>query len=132
MKLKESGSASRAQNVACLGNLKAGADRAAVDDAELTSKSNQDKESSALALPLQPMRGKQFIAAVHFFFTRNLPNILTVVAPRHPSAGHKLRIYLPLRVLAVARRSQREDLNSNHDIYLGDTLGGDGIVLSSR
>lgn len=116
-----------AQNVACLGNLKAGAEPLPVDDAELVSAKSKTK-NRPLWLAASTHEGEeQFIAAAHLSLRETFPNILTVVAPRHPTRGAQITDLFTHAGLKVARRSQREDLNSSHDIYLGDTLGEMGL-----
>lgn len=116
-----------AQNVACLGNLKAGAEALPVDDAELASfKAKTGKRPLWLAASTHPGE-EQIIVAAHRRLCETFPNILTVVAPRHPTRGGEVAQLFSTAGLKVARRSQKEELNFSHSVYLGDTLGEMGL-----
>ncbi len=116
-----------AQNVACLGNLKAGAQPLPVDAAELASFKSKI-EDRPLWLAASTHAGEEsFIVAAHHRLRETFPNILTVVAPRHPTRGTEVADLFTNAGLNVARRSQKDTLTSSHSVYLADTLGEMGL-----
>lgn len=116
-----------AENVACLGNLKAGAEPLPVDEAELAAIKSKTRDRPLwLAASTHPGE-EEIIAAAHHRLCKTFPDILTVVAPRHPTRGVEVAQLFTNAGLKVARRSQKEDLNTSHSIYLGDTLGEMGL-----
>ncbi len=56
------------------------------------------------------------------------PNLLTLIAPRHPNRGTEIRDHLRDEYgLNVALRSADEKITSNTDVYIADTIGEMGI-----
>ncbi|NLH81953.1 MAG: 3-deoxy-D-manno-octulosonic acid transferase, partial [Phyllobacteriaceae bacterium] len=73
--------------------------------------------------------GEEMIAArAHRLARERLPDLLTVIAPRHPDRGDALRTDLAEQGLAVASRSRRELPGPATDVYLADTIGEMGLV----
>lgn len=67
------------------------------------------------------------IATAHKLIARDVPGVLTVIAPRHPERGEAIAKGLSLKGYAVARRAAGEPVTPETDIYLADTLGELGI-----
>jgi 3-deoxy-D-manno-octulosonic-acid transferase len=60
---------------------------------------------------------------VHAKLKIKLPNALLILVPRHPERADRLAGLLYKEHFQFARRSQNEVPNSNHSVYLIDTLG---------
>ena len=72
--------------------------------------------------------GEEALAAeAHKLLKRRFPDLLTMIAPRHPARGAEIAEDLVRRGLAVARRAAGEPLGAATDIYLADTLGELGL-----
>lgn len=73
--------------------------------------------------------GEEEVAGhIHRRLQREIPNLLTIVAPRHPVRGEAIANSLRTSGLTVARRSQPDDtLDEDTDIYLVDTMGEMGL-----
>lgn len=67
------------------------------------------------------------VGDVHHQIKKALPNLLTLLIPRHPHRGEEIVKDLKARGLNVARRSCRETIQPSTDIYLADTLGELGL-----
>jgi len=67
------------------------------------------------------------VAEAHSILKRVFPDLLTVIAPRHPSRGTEIAEMLTTQGLRVARRSLGQPIDRACDIYLADTLGELGI-----
>lgn len=68
------------------------------------------------------------VAAAHGRLAREIPGLLTVLAPRHPHRGEEIRALLADAGLAVASRSRGETPNGATDVYLADTIGEMGLI----
>jgi len=67
------------------------------------------------------------IGRVHAALVRRFPEILTVIAPRHPNRGEDVAEALRADGLNVARRSRGEIPGAETGIYVADTLGELGL-----
>ena len=56
-----------------------------------------------------------------------IPSLLTVIVPRHPERGPAIASMLKARHFPVARRSAREPVSADTQIYVADTLGELGL-----
>lgn len=73
--------------------------------------------------------GEELMAAeTHKKLKNKHPGLLTVIAPRHPQRGRSLAKQLTDLGLAVARRSRKEAIRSDTDVYLADTIGEMGLI----
>ena len=59
---------------------------------------------------------------------RRFPDLLTILAPRHPERGAAIAETMEHRGLATARRSANEAIAPSTALYLVDTLGELGLV----
>lgn len=65
---------------------------------------------------------------VHTALKRRFPDLLTLVAPRHPERAEAVAALAREAGLNVARRSRGEPVAPETDIYLVDTIGELGLV----
>jgi 3-deoxy-D-manno-octulosonic-acid transferase len=73
--------------------------------------------------------GEEDMAAdAHALLRRRFPELLTVIAPRHPARGAEIAESLRRRGLRVSRRSESQPIDPRTDIYLADTLGELGLL----
>ncbi|MED6160129.1 hypothetical protein PIB30_048503 [Stylosanthes scabra] len=69
-------------------------------------------------------RGEQeIILGVHTTLMQLLPNIVTIIAPRHPQHGREIAKKLEKEGHNVILRSQHKKLKPDTNIYVVDTLG---------
>lgn len=66
------------------------------------------------------------ILSVHQRLKQQFPNILTIIAPRHPAEGEKIRA---LSTVNTVQRSKKELLLPDTEIYIADTLGELGLLF---
>ncbi len=57
----------------------------------------------------------------------DFPDLLTVIAPRHPGRGEEVEDLARERGLAYARRSQGAPITPETEVYIADTLGELGV-----
>lgn len=71
---------------------------------------------------------ESIVYSLHKRLSKEIPNLLTIIAPRHSHRGSK--IYREMQragQLTIHRRSQGELPNSQTNIYLADTMGEMGL-----
>ncbi|XP_054800960.1 probable 3-deoxy-D-manno-octulosonic acid transferase, mitochondrial isoform X2 [Prosopis cineraria] len=69
-------------------------------------------------------RGEEkVIFGVHRFLMQLLPNVITIIVPRHPRHGQEIAEKLEKEGQDVALRSRHEELKPGTHIYVVDTLG---------
>lgn len=66
------------------------------------------------------------ILSVHRRLKQEFPNILTIIAPRHPAEGDKIR---ELSTVTTSQRSKNELLLPDTEVYIADTLGELGLFF---
>ena len=124
-------SARDAQNLAKLGaapvlewgNLKYAAPLLPVDEAALRDMRQQIAGPSWLAASTHPGE-EEIVIAAHAALARDFPDLVTLIAPRHPERG--AHIAALAAGFAVARRSLGEPPPAG-GIYIADTLGELGL-----
>ena len=70
---------------------------------------------------------EQLIAEVHTALQETFPDLLTIIAPRHPYRGEQIVQELTGHKLTVSCRSRAQMILPETDIYIADTLGELGI-----
>jgi len=66
--------------------------------------------------------------AAHRRLRAKHPNLLTVIAPRHPERGPSIADIAKVAVLSVGMRSRGELPKRDVDVYIADTLGELGLI----
>ena len=66
---------------------------------------------------------------VHKQLKEKIPNLLTIIVPRHPNRANGITALLRENGLVTAQRSQNEKIKSETDVYMGDTIGEMGLYL---
>ncbi|MBM3533546.1 MAG: 3-deoxy-D-manno-octulosonic acid transferase [Alphaproteobacteria bacterium] len=59
-----------------------------------------------------------------------IPNLLTMIVPRHPNRGDAIEMLIRSAGLTLARRSRNEPVTGSTQVYLADTLGEMGLFYS--
>lgn len=118
-----------ARNVACPGNLKFAAEPLPADPSALaTLETSMAARPRWLAFSTHPGE-EETIAAAHRILTRNLPDILTMIVPRHPARGAEIEKTLAEAGSAVAVRSRNETVAGTTGFLLADTMGELGLFF---
>ena len=116
-----------ANNVAVPGNLKFAAGPLACDPNELRTLGRLLGERPRW-LAASTHDGEETIAArAHAMLKQRFPDIVTMIAPRHPHRGEAIARMLEGQGLTVARRAAGDPIAPETDIYLADTLGELGL-----
>jgi 3-deoxy-D-manno-octulosonic-acid transferase len=72
----------------------------------------------------------ELVAEAHEIAKRDLPNLLTIIAPRHPHRGPGVVEQLSQRGLKTALRSEGALPGPDTDIYVADTIGELGMLYA--
>ena len=64
---------------------------------------------------------------VHLEVRKKVPDLLTIIVPRHPDRGPAITDELQALNLNVARRSSNQTIQLGTDVYVADTLGELGL-----
>lgn len=116
-----------AAGAVCVGNLKYAAPPLPADAGELAALAGAIGARPAwIAASTHP--GEDASAArVHRALRARFPDLLTLVAPRHPERGDAAAAEIAELGLSVARRSAGDLPGPETDVYLCDTLGEMGV-----
>ncbi len=119
-----------APNVSTAGNLKIDSPPPPVDDVK--------REALRAAIGSRPVflaasthPGEEVhIAAAHQVMRRSIPDLLTIIAPRHPDRGAAIAHAMMGQGLAVVRRSLDALPDAASDVYVADTIGELGTLYA--
>lgn len=118
-----------ADSIACPGNLKFAAEPLPVDANALAALETATAARPRwLAFSTHPGE-EEIIAATHRILVRNLPDILTIIVPRHPARGAEIESRLAESGAAVSVRSRGEPLHKDTGFLLADTMGELGLFF---
>lgn len=118
-----------AARVACPGNLKFAAEPLPAEpDALAALEQSMSARPRWLAFSTHPGE-EETIAAAHQILTRNLPDVLTMIVPRHPARGADIEKTLTLTGATVSVRSRGQSLGREDGFLLADTMGELGLFF---
>ncbi len=116
-----------AKDATCLGNLKYAGLPLPIDE---KSKAELLKQFSKRPLWLASSTHDDEeirIAKVHKKLKEKFPNLLTIIAPRHPNRGEDIAKEINKIGLTTALRSNKEKVTPETDIYVANTIGEMGL-----
>lgn len=116
-----------AKDPLCVGNLKFAAAPLPVDADELKRMESQIGGRTCWTAGSTHAGEDAPIAAAHKKVKEKIPDLLTVLAPRHPQRADEIETIMKQAGLTVARRSRQEDVTPATDVYLADTIGEMGL-----
>lgn len=70
---------------------------------------------------------EEIVAAAHRIARKKRPELLLILAPRHPERADEIAAGLKQDGFRVARRSHQDPIDSQVEVYLADTLGEMGL-----
>lgn len=115
------------RDVASFGNLKNAAPALPAAESQLAEiKASIGDRPIWLAASTHPGEEETVVAA-HKALKASFPDVLTLLAPRHPERGREVRDLAVASGLAARLRSTNEPISPEVDIYIADTLGELGL-----
>lgn len=116
------------KTVAVSGNLKA--DVAPIGDKNLLAQFQSRIGDRLVWAAISTHEGEENIAAeVHIALKTRLPNLLTIIVPRHPERSDDIMAQLSKKSLHVVRHSDKTLPKDDTDILLVDSIGEMGVFL---
>lgn len=116
-----------ARSAVTVGDLKSSAAPLPADPAELAAMILAIN-GRPVWLAAQTHEGEETIVAdAHALLAARYPDLLTLLAPRHPNRAPAIAALLADRGLTVASRSAREPIQPATSVYLADTMGEMGL-----
>lgn len=109
------------------GNLKFDAAPLAADEVQLSRLSGMIG-SRLVWLAASTHDGEELqMLAVHQQISARIPDILTIIIPRHARRGDTIAAQLRAQKITIIQRSKGESIDSNTQIYLADTMNELGL-----
>ncbi len=120
-----------AREACCLGNLKYAGMPLPVDE-EKKAEILEEINGRTIWLASSTHDDEEFkIARHHTDLKKFFPDLLLLIAPRHPHRGSEICDRLSKELgLKVSLRSQNEPISAETDVYVADTIGEMGIWYS--
>ncbi|MFT5509749.1 MAG: 3-deoxy-D-manno-octulosonic-acid transferase [Hyphomicrobiaceae bacterium] len=118
------------RNVTIAGNLKVDAPPLPIDDAALAQLRSQIGDRPVLlAASTHPGEDEQVIEAFQTL-KANHPDLLLILAPRHPDRGQALADLSARADLTAVRRQANKPITPDLNVYVADTVGEMGLFYS--
>lgn len=119
-----------APDVASVGDLKSAANILPTDTAALAALRGEIGDRPRW-LAASTHAGEEEVAmAVHRRLAAAHPDLLTIIAPRHPVRGDEITTLAATQGLRLARRSRGDAIAAGTGVYLADTFGELGVFYS--
>ena len=116
-----------APNSICLGNLKYAGLPLPIDEVKREEFVSQTQNRRIWLASATHDDEEVRIAKIHKRLKEKFPNLLTVIAPRHPQRGEDIQKKINNLELKTALRSRNEKITPQTDVYIADTIGEMGI-----
>jgi len=117
-----------APDAVCVGNIKCAAPPAPFDREELKKILSQiGNRPCWVGGSTHPDEEAQ-MADIHRELLASFPDLLTISAPRHPERRAEIKAAFEKRGLRVSVRTKGEEITSDTQVYLADTLGEMGLI----
>jgi len=117
-----------ASNVVTTGNLKLDVPAPPVDPAALAMLQEALAGRPVIAAASTHAGEEETVIEAHTRLSKNFPDLLTLIAPRHPDRGPRIAEIAAAAGLRPALRSREELPNRTTQIYVVDTVGELGLV----
>lgn len=119
-----------ARDVACLGNLKYSADPLPLQKDPYRRMLRAVRNRKAwLAASTHPGE-EAYIVEAHRTLKQIIPDLLTIIVPRHPERGDDIVGKVKMAGLSVVQRSKGQFPDINDEIYIADTIGELGLFYN--
>lgn len=116
-----------AKDAVCLGNLKYAGLPLPIDEKAKQSLLKQIGHRKLWLISSTHDDEEVRLAKVHKKLKSKYPDLLLIIAPRHPNRGGEIAAELKKMDLSSALRSKDEKITSSVDVYIADTIGEMGL-----
>jgi len=111
------------------GNLKSDAPPLPADSADLQDLRTQIGDRPCWVAASTHEGEETLVGRVHLELQKQFPELLTILAPRHPARGAAVASEMVELGLTVAQRSTSDVIVQDTNVYLADTLGEMGLLF---
>lgn len=115
------------RDVKMLGNLKYAAAPLPVDETQLQSLRTSLGSRPVWLAASTHIREEETVLGAHKILKQNFPDLLTIIAPRHPKRGKEILELAKTSTVETVLRSQNAAITNDTEIYIADTLGELGL-----
>jgi 3-deoxy-D-manno-octulosonic-acid transferase len=112
-----------------VGNLKLSVPPLSVDEATLTTDHDALGARPVWVAASTHPGEEDIIADAHEILRKTVPDVITILVPRHPKRGAEITERLAKRGLTVAQRSLGQAITDGTDILVADTVGELGLFF---
>ena len=113
----------------CLGNLKFSAPPLPCDEDELARLRGLIGDRPVWLAASTHAGEEEMAGRVHSALKTTHPNLLTIIVPRHAPRGDEVTEALRTQGLTVAQRCAKNDISSDTEVYVADTIGELGLFF---
>ncbi len=106
-----------------IGNIKFDAPALAIDPLLAADLARDTQGRKLLLAASTHANEEQMIAQIHGDVAQQIPNLLTIIVPRHATRGASISADLRAQGIIVSQRSMGEAITAQTQIYLADTMG---------
>jgi len=117
-------------NVIVSENLKFGATNLPVIASELEAMQQQIGTRPVWLAASTHAGEEEIVLDTHCRLSSSIPNLLTIIAPRHPKRGKEIIELATRKNLRISRRSEDNNIGGGEHVHLVDTLGELGLFYS--
>lgn len=111
----------------CVGNIKFAGSDIPFDDKVLAELKAQIGTRPVFLAASTHFDEERKISLIHSELKKKIPNILTIIVPRHPVRGADIMGDIKLSPLTAVQRSRQQEITPDTDIYVADTIGEMGV-----
>lgn len=115
------------ENIIRAGNIKFASKPLPVDESVLKTFKKHIKDRTILLYASTHDNEEEIAARIHQNLKYAYPDLLSVIVPRHPARANRIEEMLNNSSLKSTRRSLKQDIAKETDMYLADTLGELGL-----
>ncbi len=116
-----------AKNAECYGNIKYAGQPLPCDENKLKELKESIKDRKIFLISSTHHNEEEQLAEFLPQLQKNIPDILTIVVPRHPNRGPEISAMFQKKGYKTAERSKNESISPSTDIYIADTIGEMGL-----
>ena len=116
------------QAIDCVGNIKYAAPPSPYDEKELEKLLDAIGDRACWCGASTHDNEEEKMAFVHIETKKVFSDLLTICVPRHPNRADSIEKMFAKKGLSVARRSRKEPITPQTDVYLADTIGEMGLL----
>ena len=118
------------KNTICVGNLKYGVPALDYNKDELAKlKKAVGSRPTFVVSSTHPGEEERLLSAF-MVIRKRYPDLLLIIAPRHPARGEEIKQLVEVNGLSCALRSAGDVIKANTDVYIANTMGELGLFYT--